>query len=68
MAMFSRRHYKAIADCLKERREQIDQRTDYRDIRDYEWEVMVSMFSTMFERDNPGFKPDRFLKAAGFSE
>lgn len=69
MTMFSLRHYKAIADCLKERQKEIihyeqgDSVTCY-----HEWETITNKLCGMFERDNPNFKSDRFLKAAGFSE
>jgi hypothetical protein len=69
MVMFSQRHYKAIADCLKERREEIDHYEGEDSVTCYhEWETITDKICRMFERDNYNFKPDRFLKAAGFSE
>lgn len=64
MAMFSRRHYKAISDCLKERKELLERRFETTE----ELRIVANDMSRMFQRDNYNFKPDMFLKAAGFSE
>jgi hypothetical protein len=62
--MFQHRHYAAIADVLADMREAAPRYAT----GDYTPEEAVTWFETelcrLFARDNYGFKPDRFRKAA----
>lgn len=54
--MFQRRHYEFIADTIKtELGEEHTRR------------MVATMFADRFERTQPGFKPERFLKRCGVS-
>jgi hypothetical protein len=54
--MFSRRHYEAVAEILSRHREGSNV------------EAVIFAFDELFERDNPRYKKDKFMKAVGMEE
>lgn len=61
--MFQKRHYEAIAAVLNTLQLDGDPK------RDLELMSQVAVaLATMFSRDNPDFKWDKFLKACGVSQ
>jgi len=57
--IFARRHYQAVAEVFRDSRA-------FWNLSNSEKSVLMVEFMAMFERDHPGFKPDRFLKACGW--
>lgn len=56
--MFTRRHYEAIAKCIRERKEKHISRDEIPGIQAIQWEL-----ECLFENDNPNFNRERFIKA-----
>ena len=59
--MFTRQHFQAVADTI-----QPTMRGSYlMDARRESVETIVTELAITFQRDNPGFKPERFFMACG---
>lgn len=59
--MFTKKHFEFTAAMLKDLRMDASQDTPYID-------KLIEAFCVAFEKDNKGFKPERFKKAAGYDE
>lgn len=58
--MFTRQHYKAIAEIIKEKSFE-----DQTCVKVIDADVLVSMLADYFAIDNPRFDRDKFLTACG---
>lgn len=68
MPAFGHRHYKAIAGVLADARDKAQERglrkVTYAAAADEAVTDLEARLVRMFEADNPGFKPERFIAAA----
>ena len=61
MALFARRHYKAIAECFRVNKPQPDWNPNTQTQHD----ALLREVVDLFRRDNANFQPQRFVDAAG---
>lgn len=61
MASFSRRHYEAVAKVFKDNKPADNWDANKR----LQHNLLLRDLVRVFRRDNDGFKPDRFIAAAG---
>jgi hypothetical protein len=59
MAIFSKKHYEAIANAMQ----QAEPMPNWDLNKHAQQDVVISELVIMFRQDNPNFKPDKFMAA-----
>ena len=62
--MFTKQHYEVIADAMAKSRPEYNPFYDTPQDRDVQWNDDLQALVELFEKDNPNFKPDKFVQRA----